>query len=529
MTSGEAVKSSAIQWVDQARERLSDFHLEIWNYAETAWREYRSAKAYVDLLRAEGFDVEEGSGEMPTAFAATWGEGQPVLGTFAEYDAVPGYSQQAVPYRAPREGLNRWAPGHTDPHSALGVAALAGVLAAKHAMQKHHLSGTLRFFGEPAEKVAGSKPVHAAKGYYDGADAYIIYHPQRCNTTVWETHAGSYWSCVFTFELLESEPWIERGLLVDPDHPHRIPRSPGAIDAISLMYTMTKHTKENMFPHTGLWTMNEFVMIGGQCTSDNHSPKIGQIQYAWRSPSLEIQQQLYEVLENNAKHAAQVTNTSAHVQWVTKTRIGLANHILAELTYRNLQLVGAPQFDGQAREFARDIQKELGIPPMEDPFTQECQSLTPPQEWEEKLRQGIPPWQKNLGSDDYVEYTWHAPGARLYTARAMIREQPDRWAHWGSVAMTGFPSTIDPTWLVAGKTMGATFVDLLLDPEVLKAAKKEFDERTGGGIGGEKWVAPLLPRDFKPPVNLRWPEYITTARGEEWWIPNSDVYGERLV
>ena len=42
--------------------------------------------------------------------------------------------------------------------------------------------------------------------------------------------------------------------------------------------------------------------------------------------------------------------------------------------------------------------------------------------------------------------------------------------------------------------------------------------RTGGGIGGTKWVAPLLPKDFAPPV-LRWPEYIQTARGEEWWIP----------
>jgi aminobenzoyl-glutamate utilization protein B len=396
-------------------------------------------------------------------------------------------------------------------------------------MQESGLKGTLRFFGEPAEKVCGSKPVHAAKGYYDGADAYVMYHPQRCNTTVWETQAGSYWSCVFTFEASESEPWIDRDLLIDPDHPHRVPRSPGAIDALCLMYTMTKHTKENMFPHTALWTMNEFIMVGGQCTADNHSPKIGQIQYAWRSPSLQIQQQLYRVLENNAKRVAQATNTSVHVQWVTKTRIGLANNTLADLAYRNLQRVGPPKFDEEARQFARKVQAELGIPPMEDPFTQECQSLTSPQEWEAELRQGIPPWQRNLGSDDYVEYTWHAPSVRLYTARPMIREQPDRWAHWGSVAMTGYPPTMDPTWIVAGKTMAATLADLLSQPEILSEAKREFDERTGGGIGGENWIGPLLPQDFKPPINLRWPEYITTIRGEEWWIPNSDGYGERLV
>jgi len=34
--------------------------------------------------------------------------------------------------------------------------------------------------------------------------------------------------------------------------------------------------------------------------------------------------------------------------------------------------------------------------------------------------------------------------------------------------------------------------------------------------------APLLPRDFKVPHDFRWPEYIRTARGEEWWIPARD-------
>ncbi len=63
-------------------------------------------------------------------------DGTPVLGNYAEYDAVPGCSQQAVPYQAPREGLHPWAPGHTDPHSALGVAQLIGLLGAKAAMSR---------------------------------------------------------------------------------------------------------------------------------------------------------------------------------------------------------------------------------------------------------------------------------------------------------------------------------------------------------------------------------------------------------
>jgi aminobenzoyl-glutamate utilization protein B len=78
---------------------------------------------------------------------------------------------------------------------------------------------------------------------------------------------------------------------------------------------------------------------------------------------------------------------------------------------------------------------------------------------------------------------------------------------------------IDPAFLAAGRTIAASLIELLMDPPALKKAQDEFKERTGGGIGGSKWVAPLLPPDFEPPVDLRWPEYITTERGREWWIP----------
>jgi aminobenzoyl-glutamate utilization protein B len=91
---------------------------------------------------------------------------------------------------------------------------------------------------------------------------------------------------------------------------------------------------------------------------------------------------------------------------------------------------------------------------------------------------------------------------------------------WVFCAAGGIPSLIDPAIFVAGKTIGLSLVELLTDPGALKKCQEEFKERTGGGIGGSKWVGPLLPPDFDPPVDLRWPEYITTQRGEEWWIPN---------
>ena len=192
---------------------------------------------------------------------------------------MPGNSQQVVAYRAPRAGLHPWAAGHTDPHSALGTTALAGVLVAKSAMERFGLCGTLLFFGEPAEKVCGSKPVHAAKGYYDGADAFIPYHPHFANTAIWDTQCGSYWSVVFTSETVAPEKWIDKSLIPTTHTSHAAARCPGAIDALCLMYTTTKYTKEAMFPHTGTWTWNEFVLVGGEATSDNLPQRFSQIQY----------------------------------------------------------------------------------------------------------------------------------------------------------------------------------------------------------------------------------------------------------
>ena len=160
-----AAQRTTQAFVDDRLSDLSDWCTTIFDYAEPAWREYRSAAWYVERLRAEGFSVEEGSGGMPTAFCAHWSNGPgPIIGMYAEYDAVPANCQKAAPEPGPRDGLPLTAAGHTDPHSALGISALGGLLATKAAMERHGLQGGLRFTGEPAEKVRGSKPIHAAKG-----------------------------------------------------------------------------------------------------------------------------------------------------------------------------------------------------------------------------------------------------------------------------------------------------------------------------------------------------------------------------
>ncbi len=114
-----------------------------------------------------------------------------------------GNCQDAAPVRRPRPGLSEHAGGHTDPHSGLGISSLGGLLAYKAAMQRHGLAGTLRFTGEPAEKVRGSKPIHAAKGYYDGLDGMISFHPfymlPLFNTARWDTHCGAAYAMIYRF------------------------------------------------------------------------------------------------------------------------------------------------------------------------------------------------------------------------------------------------------------------------------------------------------------------------------------------
>ena len=518
-------KQVGFEWITKNRKRLSQWHAQIWDFHEPAWREYRSAAWYVERLRAEGFAVEDGSGGMPTAFSARWGNGGPVIGGYAEYDAVPGNSQDRVPREQPRKGAHRWAAGHTDPHSALGMGALGGFLAAKSVMEKHAIKGTLQFMGEPAEKVCGSKPVHAAKGYYDDMDACVSFHPSYgttgSSTTILDTHCGSYWSCIYTFECTEPHTWAAMTHAGGSGSSHTVARAPGANDALCLMYTTTKYTKESMLPHTGTWTLNEAILGTGGATADNLAPRFAQIQYSWRAPQLDMQQRIAEVLDRNAEHVAAITHCEVRKSWVTKTRVGLPNHTMAKLVYRNLEIAGPPEFDTEAIEFCRDMQKSLSIEPMDQPIVDPILKLRTPEEHEAEVRAVFPPWQLNYTSDDYVDYTWHTPTARLIVGRCTLKPPTPGYQYpaWAWHALCGFSPTIDPTVICAARTISASVLELIGDEDVLSAAKSEFEDRTGGGRGGSKWVAPLLPADFEPPVGFWWPEYISTSRGEEWSAP----------
>ncbi|MFO1088227.1 MAG: amidohydrolase [Hyphomicrobiales bacterium] len=522
-------RESAHRWVTENRDRWSAWNATIFDFGETAWREYRSAEWYVARLRAEGFSVEEGSGGMPTAFSATWSNGKgPALMAYAEYDGIPGNCQIAAPYRAPRPGLSLHAGGHTDPHSALGMSALAGTLAAKAAMEKHGITGTLRFMGEPAEKVRGSKPIHAAKGYYDGLDAIVSFHPfymlPLCNTLRWETHCGPFYGVIYEFRCASPETWLS-GIGAAKESPipaaHTSARAPGANDALVAMYMLSKMTRESMLPASGTWTINETILMAGQATADNLPAQAAQIQYALRAPAQAMLDRALAVLDANAEAAAKAAHCTVRRHWVSKSRPGLANHAMAEIGWRNLEAAGAPRWGSEAIEVARQIQRELGLEPMARPFLPAIEELVSPEEAERRLRAEIPAWQTHYTSDDYTDMTWHAPTLRLYVGRPTLRA-PKGFVYpdWVMNALGGIPATIDPMIDTAAKTIAGTLVELMTDQAALARCRAEFVERTGGGVGGERWLKPWC--DYSPPVDFPWPEYVVTPRGMSWRIPETE-------
>lgn len=523
---GEA-KATARAWIEEHLEELLDWHTHIWNLAEPAWREYESQAWYVSRLREEGFDVEDGSGGMPTAFFARWvntGDGEssePAVLTYAEYDAVPGNSQAAAVAQAPRGGLSRFAPGHTDPHSALGISTLAGLLATKHAMEIHGIRGTLLYTGEPAEKMHGSKVVHGLRGYYDEADAIVSFHPfymlPLCNTARWDTQCGAYYSKVYSFICDHPETWQMSS--ADPHSPipasHSAARAPGANLSLTTMYSVSRSMLDSMLPASGGWSFSDAILTEGQATADNLPHRIARVQFSWRTPDIEMAEHILEALDRNAHAAAAVGHCTVEERWVARSRPGRTNHALAQVLYDNLVEVGPPKYGSEAVETAREIQRSLGMEATSSPFLAETEVLIEPREAERQLRAQMPAWQSNWTSDDYVEMSHYAPLVRFYVSRPALATTPTHSAYpaWAMNALGGIRETIAPTIVTAGKTIAGTFLDLLTNPEVLSEARAEFESR----VKADPMPA-LLPPDFEPPIELPWPDYhFDRTNGERLW------------
>jgi aminobenzoyl-glutamate utilization protein B len=477
-------KTTAIEWIDENSIEMEDMSDTIFGYAEPGLREYKSMRLLVDFLSRNGFTIQEGVSDMPTAFSSEWGENGPVIGFFAEYDATPGHSQKRVPWEEP---VVPYGPGFTDAHNMLGVASSFAAVALKKSAEKHSLPVKIRFLGTPAEKLCIGKPFMARDGLFDGIEALLAWHPGGPTTVLGDVWPLTYMSMVFDFKI-DSSVGGQSG---DVSYP-------GALDAAILMYNNVNTMKEHMpaIMRRG-GSINEFIMTGGQCTVS--TPEFSQVVYAWRTKNLPDQHDVRKVIERCAQGAAIAANCQVEARLLTGVRTGLPNKVMTDLVMKNLEAHGPNRYNEEDIAFAQEIQRNLGFNVTEQPYDV---SIVPP----EKAYGTFHP------ADDVNEFTWHAPTARLYVSKAMA--PGFRYPRWVESALCGVGAT-HRMGETAAKILTMSAIDLATNPDLLLAAKQEFDRRRS-----EHWEKPLIPDGLKPAVGLRWPEWIDRP-GSEWWITQS--------
>src|SRR5262249_11177274 len=150
---------------------LSD---SIFYFAELGMQEIETAKLMTGLLEQAGFKVERGISDFATSFCASCGSGSPVIAIHTEYDSNPDNSQQAGVAR--HKPIVEGAPGHCEGHNVNGAVLVASALAAKAAMEKFGLKGTLKVFGAPAEEQLISRPYFVRDGWFDDVDIALADH-----------------------------------------------------------------------------------------------------------------------------------------------------------------------------------------------------------------------------------------------------------------------------------------------------------------------------------------------------------------
>src|SRR6516165_4428844 len=174
----EAQKAALDDAVRSRADTAWEMARQIWGWAEPGYQEKRSAALLADALEKAGFKVQRGVAQIPTAFTATVGSGKPVIGIMGEYDALPGLSQEAVPFRQPRRETGY---GHGCGHHLFGVASLTACLALAEQIKSGQINGTLRFYGCPAEEGGSARVFMVREGLFKDCDAVLHWHPHSRN------------------------------------------------------------------------------------------------------------------------------------------------------------------------------------------------------------------------------------------------------------------------------------------------------------------------------------------------------------
>ena len=416
----------------------------------------KSAKVQADYLERQGFKITREAGGIPTAFVAEWGEGKPYIGFLGEYDALAGLSQEVSTEKKPRtEGE----PGHGCGHNLLGTAALGGALATKMALEEKGLSGTVRYYGCPAEEILAGKVFMAREGLFSDLDISITWHPGSMNTVRLGSGTAIN-SAKFQF--------FGRTAHAAGD-PHN---GRSALDSVELMNVGANYLREHIIKDASL----HYVITsgGGQ---PNVVPAFAEVWYFVRAPRRDQVEEIYERLVNVAKGAALMNGTTFKIDFLTGCYNVLLNEVLADVMWESLKEVGPPAFDEKDFEFAKELAKTFDESTVRNlrnsPIFQEFPELK-----DQVLHTSLlPPRGKDRlggGSTDVGDVSWIVPTVQMSTATSPIGCPGHSWQNTASSGS----SIGHKGMLTAAKIMAVCAMKLVENPELIEKAWDEFNEKT---------------------------------------------------
>ncbi len=453
------LKSDAMESLDARYAEYKNIALNIWNFAELGYKETQSSALLQKTLRDNGFEVNAPVAGIPTAFVASYGSGKPVIGILAEFDALPGLSQEAVPERKAIEGK---AGGHGCGHHLFGTASVAAGIELKKLIEAKKITGTIRVYGTPAEEGGSGKVYMVREGLFADVDAVIHWHPAAENSVTMMSALANK-SAKFRFHGLSA-------------HAAAAPeKGRSSLDAVESMNYMVNMMREHVPQETRI---HYVITSGGK--APNVIPDFAEVYYYVRHPKRETVVHVFDRVVNAAKGAALGTDTKVDFEIIGGTHDLLINRTLAEVMQKNLDKVGGISYTADELEFGKKIQStfNFSVPPLE------TASTVVPLKTEEN---------SGGGSTDVGDVSYAVPTVGLRSATWV----PGTPAHsWQAVACGGTEIGIKGM-MVAAKTMALTGVDLFKDPSIITRAKAEFTK----DVGSYNYEA--LLGDRKPALNYR--------------------------
>jgi aminobenzoyl-glutamate utilization protein B len=450
-------KQFVIDSVDAQTAGLTDLSDRIWRYAEIAFKETQSADALVAHAQAHGFTVTRGTGDIPTAFVAEYGSGSPVIGIMGEFDALPGLSQNTVPSRSP---LETGAPGHGCGHNVFGTASLGAAIAIKQLIERGDISGTIRYYGTPAEEKFFGKLWMIREGAFEGVDVMMDWHP----TDSIEASTQSSQALVdFLVEFdgqaahAAADPWNGRS----------------ASDALELYTHGINAYREHIKPTVRI---HYHIMDAGKVV--NVVPDYAKIWVRVRDRSREGMTPVYERVQAMAEGAAILADVSYNVQLISGVHEILPNRTGATALQANLEYLGDISYTPEEIAYAHAIQEATGKAQVGMDGT-----VKPLRETQEN-----PPG----GSTDVGDVSYIVPTISL---AAPIAPKDVPWHSWAVVASGGM-SLGHKGLTYAAKALAMTMVDLYKDPELVANIKAEFNAKKGDYV-----YQGILP-DGPPPLDF---------------------------